>query len=578
MTGPRVPLYDRLPEIYRIRDAEQLPPGQLAAYLGAVEQVFSALHENIEALYDDLFIETCDPWVIPYIADLLGSSHLKGETRTLRADVADTIALRRRKGTLGAIERLAANLTGWPARAVELRPNLAWAQHLNHQRPDAGGAPPWGGDAVTRFTPRRGGTVAMRDPAMLSLIGTPFDPCAYTPDVKRADDGARHVNLPNLAVWLWRLAAYRLGVTRPLLKGVHDFGPAPGGVTDWARYAVRFDLDPLDRPVRLFQVYERPADDPTTGVAPLTAPDAVGGPILPARLETTSEAGNPAAYVSVDIFTDGPGGPEGLDLGDVGLQLYLPDSILRDVDWRVRSANLCAWEAGLSDRLRAHDLFVDPIIGRVLFGVATAAERNGLITTGGSPEPRIYAGYTYGAVGPIGAHPVSRDQTVPEGTEIRRVNTLDPAAPSLADALANLDSRTGPLIIEIVGHPGARPGPRHVGGHGDRGRARHDAIGASADDPRGQRRAARDPARPAAGLSPRRPGSPRCRRADRDAGGRVRHSRLGVRARGRTRHRTCCTGGTDAQGRHAGPRRASEARRHGRSDPGGDTARQPVGV
>ena len=104
----RVPLYERLPEIYRIRDSEQLPPGQLAAYLGAVEDVFGALHENIEALYNELFIDTCDEWVIPYIADLLGTTHLKGDLRTLRADVADTIALRRRKGTLGAIERLAA--------------------------------------------------------------------------------------------------------------------------------------------------------------------------------------------------------------------------------------------------------------------------------------------------------------------------------------------------------------------------------------------------------------------------------------------------------------------------------------
>jgi hypothetical protein len=105
-------LYERLPEIYRIRDAEQWPPGPLQAYLGAVEGVFSALHESIEALYSDLFIDTCDDWVIPYIADLLGTSHLKGDVRTLRADVADTVALRRSKGTLGAIERLAANLTG----------------------------------------------------------------------------------------------------------------------------------------------------------------------------------------------------------------------------------------------------------------------------------------------------------------------------------------------------------------------------------------------------------------------------------------------------------------------------------
>ena len=111
----RTPFFQRLPEIYRIRDAEQFPPDQFKAYLKIFEVTFGAIHENIEALYHDLFIDTCDDWVIPYIADLLGTSHLQGEAQTLRADVADTIALRRRKGTLGAIERLAANLTGWAA-------------------------------------------------------------------------------------------------------------------------------------------------------------------------------------------------------------------------------------------------------------------------------------------------------------------------------------------------------------------------------------------------------------------------------------------------------------------------------
>ena len=65
----RVPLYERLPEIYRIKDLEQNPPGQLKSYLALVEGVFSEIHKNIEALYHDLFIETCDDWVVHYIGD-----------------------------------------------------------------------------------------------------------------------------------------------------------------------------------------------------------------------------------------------------------------------------------------------------------------------------------------------------------------------------------------------------------------------------------------------------------------------------------------------------------------------------
>src|SRR5262245_23035535 len=126
----RVELYHRLPEIYRIKDQDlpekylhgggRVEAYQLRSYLEPVEDMFSAIHENIESLYHDLFIETCDDWVIPYIGDLLGTSHISGDVWTLRADVADTIALRRRKGTLGAIELLAFILTKWGVHSVEL--------------------------------------------------------------------------------------------------------------------------------------------------------------------------------------------------------------------------------------------------------------------------------------------------------------------------------------------------------------------------------------------------------------------------------------------------------------------------
>ena len=102
-TNGRVRLYERLPEIYRIRDDELDPPHQLRQYVALVEEAYGAIRENIESLYHDLFIETCDEWVIPYIGDLLGTSHLSGLAETLRSDVANTVELLRRKGTLGAI-------------------------------------------------------------------------------------------------------------------------------------------------------------------------------------------------------------------------------------------------------------------------------------------------------------------------------------------------------------------------------------------------------------------------------------------------------------------------------------------
>jgi len=455
---PNVPLFERLPEIYRTRDTEQTPPNQLRTYLAAIEEPFGALHENIAQLYEDLFIDTCDDWVIPYLADLLGTTHLKGEPRTLRADVADTIALRRRKGTLGAIERLAVNLTGWACRGVELRENLGWSQHLNHQRPDAGGEPPYGDPTLTRFHVPRGGTAPIRDPAALALLGTPFDNFAYTADVKPAIDDARHINLPNLAIFLWRLAAYRLPRVLPLAKGVSDLGAQPAGL---AQFALRFDLHPLDIPVRLFNT-SRPGflRAGTSGgvVSPLTEADAVPGPMLDARLTSDTPAGHPEAYVRVDSYNAAAVPPTGFDLGDVGLHLFMPQTLTPllipppQTEWRwiFRGDNLCAWETGLRRPLRSGEIVIDPDIGRVLIGLDSEAQADELIVTdNGNLVSRLFVSFTYGAVGPVGAHPVTR--TVPAADpaiDLRRVGDVAGGI-TLQAALNGLAVATTPVVIEI---------------------------------------------------------------------------------------------------------------------------------
>jgi len=455
-----VPLFERLPEIYRTRDAEQEPANQLRAYLAAAEGPFGALHEHIAQLYEDLFIDTCDDWVIPYLADLLGTTHLQGEPRTLRADVADTIALRRRKGTLGALERLALNLTGWGCRCVELRENLGWTQHLNHQRADAGGRPPYANPALTRFDIPRGGTAPLRDPAALALLGSPFDTFAYTADVKAVQPGARHVNLPNLAIFLWRLAAYRLTRIRPLARGTVDLGPQPAGL---ARFALRFDLHPLDLPVALFNT-NRPGSlhAGTSGgvVAPLTEPDAVAGPIFEARMNSGTPAGHPEAYVAVDFFNAAGAPPDGFDLSDVGLHLFMPETLApllapvppaTEWRWLYRGDNLCAWESGLRRPLRGGEIVVDPRIGRVLIGLNVAAQADELIVLdGGQTVSRMFASFTYGAAGPVGAHPVLQ-RAPPSSTpvELRIVGAV-PGGITLQAALDNLDIASTAVVIEIA--------------------------------------------------------------------------------------------------------------------------------
>jgi hypothetical protein len=51
-------LFRLLPAIHRIRDEAQAPPGPLAALLAAIAEEIAAMEENLDQLYDDLFIET----------------------------------------------------------------------------------------------------------------------------------------------------------------------------------------------------------------------------------------------------------------------------------------------------------------------------------------------------------------------------------------------------------------------------------------------------------------------------------------------------------------------------------------
>src|SRR5262249_53434922 len=160
--------------------------------------------------------------------------------------VADTIALRRRKGTLSAIELLARDLTTWAAHAIELFQNLAWSQHLDHQRPDAGGAPAFA--RIGRHSVVRGGTATLRDPATLSLLETPFDPLAHLPDFSSPGWGQLRYNLPNLAIFLWRLAAYTVPFAQPGTALV----VASGQLAPAAPQVVRVEVHPLAARVRLF--------------------------------------------------------------------------------------------------------------------------------------------------------------------------------------------------------------------------------------------------------------------------------------------------------------------------------------
>jgi hypothetical protein len=126
-----------LPAFYRERDAEVAARcAPCSASSPARERSSTA---DIERLYDNAFIETCEDWVVPYIGDLLGVRALYpvGGTAAFgpRALVANTLRLRRRKGTALVLEELAFDTTGWRARAVEFFERVSTTQYLRHLRP-----------------------------------------------------------------------------------------------------------------------------------------------------------------------------------------------------------------------------------------------------------------------------------------------------------------------------------------------------------------------------------------------------------------------------------------------------------
>jgi hypothetical protein len=151
------------------------------------------LEEDLDQLYDNQFIETCLPWVIPYVGDLIGYQSIKGVAPAVaspRAEVAHTISFRRRKGTVLVLEQFARDATTWGAHAVEFFEVLATTQYMNHVRPRNHYAPD-----LRRWQPRE-------------YMDTGFDRTAHKIDVRRIAVGRGRYNIPNIGIFLWSLNSY----------------------------------------------------------------------------------------------------------------------------------------------------------------------------------------------------------------------------------------------------------------------------------------------------------------------------------------------------------------------------------
>lgn len=316
--SPSERLHDLLPAEFRARDADVGSP--LRALLGVLEQELDSLRDEVESLYDNWFVETCEEWLVPYLGQLVGAHGLRDVTATgfsLRGFVANAVARRRRKGTAAATEQVARDVTGYPVRAQELFAITATTVADDHLR---------GQDRIEELAPapprnpwtRTGalGTVDLRDVPALVEIGGAFDHLVHTADL-RGPDGSAHPNLPNLALHLFRTAIQPLGWVAPRPVA------GPEGL---------FDIDPAGRRRPLFT---RPRAE--TDIAALAGPQHVprplgrleldqlvhdGGP-LPVRVRTTDDDTTVELTVEACDLSAGAGG---------GAAAYRPEAGTAAVD------------------------------------------------------------------------------------------------------------------------------------------------------------------------------------------------------------------------------------------------------
>jgi hypothetical protein len=372
-------LYGLLPAHIRERDAATGEP--LRGLLRIIERQADAVEGDIRQLQDDAFIETCEPWVVPYIGDLVGTTPLFDESRVRdgntaadlfpdldtpnlhpplvlrgRADVAKTIYYRRRKGTLPMLEELARDVTGWAAHAVEFFELLGWNQWVrNHLRIHALRTPD------------------IRSVERMDRLNRAFDEIQHTVDVRPISQDEGWHNIRNIGFFLWRLGAYRMEAVEARHLGTF-----------------RYTFSPLGNAAPLFSRQRREGDE-----AGLATELHVPQPIRPPRFFEDLRAYADLAAPKPD-FTDFYGlfgAIPGFTVAPApSLMVFVNGNPVPAAD--VRCRNLSSWSQAANA-----EIAVDVARGRLTLGP-------GLIPAGPAAKVEVY--YHYGFPADLGSGPYPR--------------------------------------------------------------------------------------------------------------------------------------------------------------------------
>jgi hypothetical protein len=382
-------LYELVPVVYRLRDADQGYP--LKAFLRVIAEQVNLVERDIAALYDNWFIETCADWVVPYIGSLInyqavhdageptagGSAATASRNRILfpRAEVANTVRLRQRKGTLGALQDVATETSGWPVRVVEIFRQLGFTQNIGYQYPT------------------RGRIIDLRENAVLDELQTAFNTAARSIDVRGGGWMASDVR-----AYVWRLRSY--SVTRTPAYCYEESGPNS------------FLFNPLGIDTPLFT---RPQE--TTGVpGPLNVPAPITRRAFEHHLEAYYGDGK-----SFHIWqgSQSPGLTKSWE--------PVPAS-------QIVAADLTDW----TYRPRPGQVAVDPELGRIAFP-PTMSRKQG-----------VWVSYHYGFSADMGGGEYDRDLPQPAGTIVYRVGDGEKFG-RIADALRQWETdKPAAAAIELT--------------------------------------------------------------------------------------------------------------------------------
>ncbi|WP_413173193.1 hypothetical protein [Anabaena azotica] len=371
-------LYNLLPAIYRIRDQTQ--GDSLRALLGVIEQELEIVETDIENLYENWFIETCDQWVVPYIGDLLAVNLYTEQSRTYgqerRAYVANTLAYRSRKGTAPVLEQLIADITGWRSRVVEFFKLVGTTQNLNNLRTNKVFAD-------------------LRQSSQIESLGTPFEESvAHTVEIRNISNQGGKYNIANIGIFLWRLKSYPLAkVTAHQIKN-----------TDSKRQGRYYTFNPLGIDIPLFNQPQTETEI-TSLAAEINLPTPLRRLTLVAELEARrqliTDQKNPS---SNGYFGDNP-----------VLQIFLnhqsqsisPEYILIDdlsrwneAEWQFPPTTRTYQSTdGKIEKIFEIQVVVDPELGRLL------------VLTKSLPQA-VETSYSYAFSGDIGGGTYDRSQSL----------------------------------------------------------------------------------------------------------------------------------------------------------------------